>query len=183
MLNLIFAISLFISAIVIIFQKNKFILIIYYALFSFIAASIYFINNAPDIALAEIAIGCAFIPLIYLISVTRQDDLVVLFHSKKGESAYCDPLILIEFMGITEKFCEENGLSLKIINKEIDYEPEISGIFRPGNIDIIANYDDETKILKLTGNRMNIFIPRIGELFHENKSIVMTFVGGSNYED
>ena len=38
----------------------------------------YALNQAPDVAIAEVAIGSAIIPLIYVISIARQREYIVL---------------------------------------------------------------------------------------------------------
>ncbi len=131
-------------------ENDNYNLILYAAFFSLAAASLYFINGAPDLALAEISIGCAFIPLIFTIAIMRQNTFTVVFFSEAGQQAYCDPLVLIEFMGIAEVFCGRNRLKLKIVTHPKSYEPSIRGIFRLGNTDLIAHYiEDEKKIIPL----------------------------------
>src|SRR5210317_459337 len=69
---------LIVLAIAIVLHKNNGTIIILIASFSLVTASLYIINRAPDVAIAEIAIGSAIIPLIYVISISRQREFIVL---------------------------------------------------------------------------------------------------------
>ena len=69
---------LIIIALTVIFHKENFTIIIYISAFGLIAAVLYALNQAPDVAIAEVAIGSAIIPLIYVISIARQREYIVL---------------------------------------------------------------------------------------------------------
>lgn len=62
---------LIIILIVIIFSKENLKIVIYSSVFSLICAILYFLYNAPDVALAEAVIGSAIVPLIYIISISK----------------------------------------------------------------------------------------------------------------
>lgn len=47
-------------------------LIVFFSAFSLVIAALYFFLFAPDVALAEIVVGSAFIPLIFIITTTRK---------------------------------------------------------------------------------------------------------------
>ena len=164
-------------------ESNNYKLILYAAFFSFAGACLYFINGAPDLALAEIAIGCAFIPLIFTIAIMRQNTFTVVFFSDEGQPAYCDPQVLIEFMGIAEVFCGRHQLKLKIVTHPKSYEPSVRGIFRLGNTDLIAHYIEEEKQLHVWGNKGNRLIPELFEAFIEHPYIQMKEMGGEWVEE
>lgn len=170
-------------AIALMITEHKFRLIAFFAAFSVTAACLYFVNYAPDISLAEIAVGCAFIPLIFTIAITRQNTLVVLFFHRPNEQAYCDPDVMVEFMAVAEKFCEDNGLKLKILTKPINYKPDISGIFKPGNIDLLADYHSKSGILRLHGNLRNILIPKFRAELKQHKRLRFEDTEVEHYED
>lgn len=69
---------LIILSLAIVLHKNNGTIIILITSFSLVTASLYLINKAPDVAIAEIAIGSAIIPLIYVISISRQREFIVL---------------------------------------------------------------------------------------------------------
>ncbi len=79
MLSTVLFIFVLIMAIAVILTNNNLRLIMYFSVFSFGAAASYFVLKAPDIALAEVAIGCAFVPLIYLITIGKQKIFTVVF--------------------------------------------------------------------------------------------------------
>lgn len=164
-------------------ENDNYKLILYAAFFSFAGACLYFINGAPDLALAEIAIGCAFIPLIFTIAILRQNTFTVVFFSDEGEPAYCDPLVLIEFMGIAEVFCGRHQLKLKIVTHPQSYTPSVKGIFRLGNTDLIAHYIEEEKQLSVWGNKGNRLIPELFEAFEHHPYIQMKEMGGEWIEE
>lgn len=164
-------------------ENDNYKLILYAAFFSFAGASLYFINGAPDLALAEIAIGCAFIPLIFTIAIMRQNTFTVVFFSDEGKQAYCDPIVLIEFMGIAEVFCGHHRLKLKIITHPQAYMPSVRGIFRLGNTDLIAHYIEEENQLYVWGNTGNRLIPELFEAFAHHPYIHMQEMGGEWVEE
>ena len=71
-------IVLIIIAIFIVLHKKNFTIIILISAFSLVAATLYTLNKAPDVAIAEVAIGSAIIPLIYVISISRQREFIIL---------------------------------------------------------------------------------------------------------
>lgn len=165
------------------FVQNNYLLIIYASLFSFAAACLYFVNAAPDLALAEIAVGCAFIPLIFTIAIMRQNTFTVVFFSQEGEQAYCDPDILIEFMAIAEIFCAAHQLKLKLVTHPTAYEPSVRGIFRLGNTDLIANYFEDAGVLHLWGNMRNKLIPELAEALSKSSHFHFEAMGGEWVEE
>ncbi len=183
LINILLSFLLLCIALALVFAEHNFKIIAYFATFSLTAACLYFINHAPDIALAEIAVGCAFIPLIFTIAVTRLNSFIVIFFHNENEQAYCDPDVMLEFMVLAERFCAENGLKLKILTKPIAYMPDIRGVFRPGNIDVIADYQSQKGILKLVGNRRNVFIPRFAVVFRNRKNMRFIDTEAERYED
>lgn len=66
-----FHILLIIILVAIILSNENLKIIIYSSVFSLICAILYFLYSAPDVALAEAAIGSAIVPLIYIISISK----------------------------------------------------------------------------------------------------------------
>jgi uncharacterized MnhB-related membrane protein len=153
-------------------EKNNLHLIMYYSIFSFTAASVYFLNSALDIALAEVAVGCAFVPLIYLITVSKQNTFTVLIDNEFIHDVnYKNNDLYKKLIFLLEDFCDYYTLELKIVTKQVKYYPTVQGIFRPGNIDLIASLDEETNHLVITGNHSNIMIPRLDKMVRKYKNI------------
>jgi len=161
-----------IFSIVTVFEKNNLKVIIYFSLFSFVAASIYFVNMAFDIALAEIAVGCAFIPFIYVITISKQKSFTVYFYN---ETFYHETLdtgyIVEEFENLMEEFCSIYELKLNLVTRVEKYNPTIHEIFRKGNIDLIVTFNLEDKFLNVMGNRSNIMISKLERLI-KNKGLI-----------
>lgn len=157
---------------------NNYYLILFAAMFSFCAASLYFINAAPDLALAEMAIGCAFIPLVYTITIRRQNTFTVIFFSQDGSAAYCPPELLIEFMAVTETFCAKHNLKLRLLTHPSVYDASARGIFKLGNTDLVANYIEETSSLKLWGNTFNKMIPELATHLESSDHFSFEPMGG-----
>lgn len=163
---------LVILSIVIVKEENNLHLIIYFSIFSFTTASVYFLNHALDIALAEIAVGCAFVPLIYLITVSKQNTFTVLIDNEfLHDVSYKNNDLYKKLIFLLEDFCEYYTLELKIVTQKVKYYPTVQGVFRPGNIDLIASLDEETNHLVITGNHSNIMIPRLDKMIRKYKNI------------
>ena len=137
----------------IVFEKNNQRIIIFFSVFSLIAASLYFYNHAPDVALAEIAVGSAFIPLIFLIAISKQRTFTVMKRSER-EFVYKDVLI---------DFCKNENLKLKLIDASqvIDDETKsIHGAFRRRDIDVIIDYNPKKKRYDMTCKKSNVMIDK-----------------------
>ena len=177
MIEIILIIMMFGVSIIMILEKNNLNLIIYYFVFSFLAASLYFLSKAPDIALAEIAVGCAFVPIIYIIAISKQNKFNVLLYD--GEEAlnnleyrqYYDELYFF-----LSDFCSEYGLELNIITKKIKYYPTVHGVFRPGNVDLIAAFNTDEEVLWIIGNKSNLMYPKLETISHSYENIMIVRV-------
>lgn len=164
-------------------EENNTTLIILFFLFSFDAACIYLITSAPDIALAEITIGCAFIPLVFIITIMRQNTFTVAFYAGDETQSYCDPEVLVGFMALLEEFCDLYDLKPRLITHPIRFKPSMEGVFRPGNIDILADYDEVKGILNLMGNGRNVMIPQLEKILGRDQRICFIDAGEGAYED
>lgn len=153
MIKIILMILLLLVTTVIVLEKNNQRVIVYFSVFSLIAASLYFYNHAPDVALAEIAVGSAFIPLIFLITISKQQTITVMMNTNK-EFAY---------KNLLEEFCKRENLKLKIIKSEDVHNDEaksIHGAFRRQDIDIIVDYNPKKKRYDLTCKESNMMLDR-----------------------
>ncbi|WP_240839546.1 DUF4040 domain-containing protein [Acidaminobacter sp. JC074] len=142
---------------VIVIEKNNKRVIVYFSVFSLIAASLYFYNDAPDVALAEIAVGSAFIPLIFLITISKQQTFTVMMNTDK-EFIYEDLLV---------EFCKNENLKLKLINAKDVFDDEaksIHGAFRRQDIDIIVDYNKKKKRYDMTCKESNVMIERFEKM-------------------
>lgn len=182
-LTILLCLLLLILTLLMIREEDHTTLIILFFLFSFVSACLYLISSAPDIALAEIAVGCAFIPLVYIITIMRQNTFTVAFFEEEGMQSYCDPEVLVRFMALLEEFCGLYELKPRLITHPISFKPAMEGVFRPGNIDILADYDEATGILNLMGNGRNVMIPQLESILGRDERIRFRDAGVGAYED
>ncbi len=174
MIEIILVLILLVVSIIMVLEKNNLNLIIYYFVFSFLAASLYFLSKAPDIALAEIAVGCAFVPIIYLIAISKQNEFNVLLYDGKEAlenleyRAYYDELYYF-----LSEFCDAYKLDLNIITKKVTYYPTVHGVFRSGNVDLIAAFNPDEEVLWVIGNRSNFMYPKLEAISNKYENIMI----------
>ena len=155
---------LLVLTLMIIKEKNNFKLVVLFSGFSLISAGIYFYNNAADVALAEIAVGSAFIPLIFLIAISKQRTFSVMNNTNQ----------YFEYMDTLLEFCREENLKLKFYNEneiEDNETKSIQGAFRSKDIDLIIEYDERKKIYEVIGKKSSILIVKYKEMTKKNKRI------------
>ena len=148
-----FMILLLIVTIAIIIENNNYKLVIYFSVFSLIAASLYFYNHAPDVALAEIAVGSAFIPLIFLITISKQRTFTVMNNTKREFS----------YTNVLEEFCKKENLKLQFIFEGDvinDDSKGIYGVFRRRDIDLIIDYNIKKHRYEIVGKKDSILIDK-----------------------
>ncbi len=161
MSNLILGLILLISSFVIVRENNNFRLIIYFSFFSLIAASLYYLNEAPDVALAEVAIGSAFIPLIYTIAISKQKTFTVVRDMSESDILDCD-FELCEKL-LTE-FCEFFKLDLVLETTTTDNSGDILGVFREVSVDLVIRKDEHKDGLILIGKSTNLMMKKLEQM-------------------
>ena len=136
--------------------------------FSLISASLYYMYKAPDVALAEAAIGSAIVPLIYIVAISRQNEFVVI-------NEVMDDFLQMDPKGnkgdgnlILEEFCSYSGFKLILLNQ---VNSDITGIFRERNVDLIVKRSVETGKYLFTGKQSNILMNRLEGLVKDNENI------------
>lgn len=117
----------------IIFSKSTIRAIIMLFVFSVISSLMYYLYQAPDVAMAELAIGAAIVPLIYVISITRQKKYIVIDNTKdrfldQGMAGYM----------FLAHFCKKQNLDM-VIMREIPEDE--SFLFSRKDIDLIVERD------------------------------------------
>jgi len=172
MLETMIFIIILILAVAVVMTKNNLYLIMYFSVFSFSAAAAYFILKAPDIALAEVAIGCAFVPLIFLITVGKQKVFtVIFFDGAVGDHGSLDFNTIRRFYIVLDRFCLDYGLDLNLINRPTKYNTTVHGVFRPGNTDLICVFHPEQDYIEVMGNASNIMLEHLEQRLHEDGQI------------
>lgn len=166
-------ILLIIMAISIIAHKNNGTIIILITVFSLITASLYVINKAPDVAIAEVAIGSAIIPLIYVISISRQREFIIL--DKAMDNFIIDDG---NFTGIgyilLKRFSDYYHLELNITNDarlcQIGKGRE-QIVCEQTNVDLIVSKDQDTGKYQLKGKASNVLLTKLEQMAKDYDNI------------
>ncbi len=164
-------------AIAIVLHKNNRTIIILIASFSLVVSALYVINNAPDVAIAEVAIGAAIIPLIYVISISRQREFIVL------DRAMDDFIISDEeFTGygyrLLKQFTDHYHLDLNICNDPMicQMEGPDQNVCERTNVDLIVSKDEKTGTYYLKGKESSLLMHKLEEMAADYSDIeVQTF--------
>jgi uncharacterized MnhB-related membrane protein len=157
-------ILLIVITLAMVLNKNNMVIAIMFSLSSLFIAILFFFNSAPDVALAEIAVGSAIMPLIIIISISKQREYVVITHieddyfvDKEGEG-----------YKILEKFTDTYNLKLNIQNRDLD---DISGIFRERNVDLIIDRAKDGRKYHLKGKKSSLLMNRLERMTKGNDLI------------
>ncbi|MTI70987.1 MAG: DUF4040 domain-containing protein [Firmicutes bacterium] len=166
-------ILLIIFLIFIVISKNNLKLIVFFSASSLVSASIYLFLDSPDLALAEVAIGSAIIPLIFIIAISKQRKFLVInnttFDNERIE--YCIYDILKEFTDI---------YNLKLEIQDSEYV-ELYGIFRSKNVDLVIEKKKDKYILK--GKKTSILMNKLEDMTRGKKDIkVVKVIEGETYD-
>lgn len=168
-----------IIAIAIVLHKRNFTIIILIATFSLIAAALYIINQAPDVAIAEVAIGSAIIPLIYVISISRQREFIVLDKSRHG---FIDPdeELTGEVYELLQDFVQTYDLRLNLC---CDISGDEKDLTNQLNVDLIISIDPKTKKYILKGKSSSLLLSKLRKLTKDHPRIeVIVFKDGGVYD-
>jgi putative multicomponent Na+:H+ antiporter subunit B len=152
-------ILLIIIAISIVLHKENFTIIILIASFGLIAATLYALNQAPDVAIAEVAIGSAIIPLIYVISISRQREFIVL--DRVDHDRFELDEMNIKVYDILTEFVNAYDLRLNVCSDIKGTDEELT---KELNVDLIISYNDERKRFELKGKSSSVLMTRLREL-------------------
>lgn len=151
MTKIIFHIILILIGLFIIFEKQYFKMIILFSIFSLFAAALYFFNAAPDVAIAEIAVGSAIVPLILIISISKQQNFIIAGDIYKALSHK-------DFNDLLNDFCDQYDLKLKFLTQSNDQKLLIRGVFRTVNVDLFINYNSEEECIELQGKEASLLM-------------------------
>jgi uncharacterized MnhB-related membrane protein len=165
-----FQLMLIAVAIAIIFHQNQFTIIILMSVFSLIVATLYMLNQAPDVAIAEVAINAAIIPLIYVIAISRQRELIVLDTLHHGQNLSIDAL-QGEVYDFLKQFAKKNRLK---INLCCDLTLHEKTLFDDMNIDlIIYQNEDNPSHYILKGKSSNVLLTSLEKAKQSYKNIAL----------
>lgn len=154
---LIFQIFLILTAFSVVVSKNNFTIVILMSVFSLIASTLYMLNQAPDVAIAEVAINAAIIPLIYVIAISRQRELIIYDKLQHGE---IDPSTKQkgDVYAYLYEFSKKNKLKINIC---CDLEGSDTVVFKDLNVDVMIDRLQDNKGYSLKGKSSNVLIKKM----------------------
>ncbi|PAB57260.1 Na(+)/H(+) antiporter subunit B [Anaeromicrobium sediminis] len=181
MMNIVNLLSmlLILISITIIISKDNLKLIVFFSAFSLISASLYYLYKSPDVALAEVAIGSAIIPLIFIISISKQREFVVISHVDDDFLRNCG---LIKGVGyrILEDFTNYYGLKLSIYSNDIG---KLYGIFRQRDVDLIIDKCPNTENYLIKGKESSILMNKLEQITEKyDRVVVLKVREGETYD-
>jgi len=157
-INLLQLLLILISVLIVI-SKNNLKIVIFFSTFSLVSASLYYFLNSPDLALAEAAIGSAIIPFIFIISISKQSEFLVISHINKDEY-FLDNRKGRGFE-ILNDFTKHYNLKLVINNSKDD---ELYGIFRSRNVDLVVEKCCESGKYLFKGKKSSILMNKLEQM-------------------
>ncbi len=172
---------LIIIALAIVFHKENFTIIIYISSFGLVAATLYVLNQAPDVAIAEVAIGSAIIPLIYVISISRQREFIVL--DRVDHDHITDENIdekNIELYQVLNNFVDHNDLKMNVCANIKGSDEDLTTDL---NVDLIISFDHVKQKFILKGKQSSILMDHlIKETFAYDYIEIVTFKEGESID-
>jgi putative multicomponent Na+:H+ antiporter subunit B len=160
-------ISIIIISLAIVKSKDNLYIVIYFAIFSLITASLYYLYKAPDVALAEVSIGSAIIPLIFIIAISKQKQFTVI---NRAEEEFMEPSTPGRGYVILTGFCKIYGLKLRVSK---DKEGEISGVFRHQNTDLIVQKDSASGRYIFIGKSSSLLMNKLQNILEKEKDMML----------
>jgi putative multicomponent Na+:H+ antiporter subunit B len=167
-LKIAFHILAIIMAIFIVIEEEHLQMVIGFSIFSLFVSAIYFFNYAPDVAIAEIAIGSAIVPIMLLISISKQRNFIVagdIESDEFSEEGNCYQLL--------DDFCELYGLDLKIIKDLDQNELVLSGVFRVVNVDLYVKKREGLGGFFLIGKESSVLMRRLEMMTRGNTDVMV----------
>lgn len=158
-LGILLQVFLIITALAVVFHQNHFTIIILMSVFSIIAATLYMINQAPDVAIAEVAINAAIIPLIYVIAISRQRELIVYDKLHHGE-VNPEKTFAGDIYTYLDSFAKKHKLRLNI---HCDLNASEAIVFHELNVDLLIDQDPKTQAYILKGKSSNVLMKKISK--------------------
>lgn len=159
-------ILLIVIAFSIVLHKENFTIIILISAFGLIAATLYAINQAPDVAIAEVAIGSAIIPLIYVISISRQREFIVL--DRVDHNRFELDVENIQVYDLLTAFVDKHDLKMNVCSDIAGSEKELT---KELNVDLIIVYDDKEQAFMLKGKSSSVLMRSLADLAAEKSFI------------
>lgn len=173
-------ILLIVVALTVTFLKDNLKMVIFFSVFSLISASLYFFYMAPDLALAEIAIGSAIVPLIFIIAISKQRGFVIINDLEEDDNFLSNEPEEGKGYKFLSKFTEHYNLNLVIEDYE-DEDDTIFGVFRVRNVDLFVSKKNGKYLLE--GKSTNIIMNKLAQMAEDYSEIDVVFVAEEETDD
>jgi len=165
-------------ALAIILHKNNGTIIVLIASFSLVTATLYIINSAPDVAIAEVAIGSVIIPLIYVISISRQREFIVVDKAQDDFLRHDDVISGIGYQFL-QRFTNFYHLELNLADDSpLCYIDDANDrvMCEKTNVDLIISKDEETGHYVFKGKESSLLMTKLKTMAKDYDHIhVVTF--------
>lgn len=172
---------LILISVLIVVSENNLKIVMFFSVFSLISASLYYFLKSPDLALAEAAIGSAIIPFIFIISISKQREFLVISHINKEKNFLKDET---QESGrgfeILNEFTKHYNLKLVINHSEYD---ELHGIFRSRNVDLVIEECSDSNKYLFKGKKSSILMNKLEQMTKEDSEIVIVKIEEGEMDD
>ncbi|MFW6298812.1 MAG: Na(+)/H(+) antiporter subunit B [Bacillota bacterium] len=172
-------------ALAIILHKNNGTVIILIASFSLVTASLYIINSAPDVAIAEVAIGSVIIPLIYVISISRQREFIVIDKAQDDFLRHDDFKTGLGYQFL-KRFTDFYHLELNLSDDSpLCYIDDATDqvMCEETNVDLFITKDEKTGKYLFKGQASSLLMTKLETMAEPYDDIVVkTFADRDNHE-
>ncbi len=133
-MRILLLVLLLIATLSVVTAKDNLKAVIIFSVFSMLCAFMYYLYQAPDVAIAELAIGAAIIPLIYVIAISRHRKFIVLNLLKddfidEGSRGY----------RVLQDFCTHFGLDIEILTESAGQKRMF---LHPRDIDLVITHEE-----------------------------------------
>lgn len=152
-------ILLILTSLFIVRIRDNLKVVIFFSLFSLITASLYYFYKSPDLALAEVAIGSAIMPLIFIIAISKQREFLVVSHIDEDDN-FLDFKVGKGYH-ILEDFTKHYDLKL-IIN--VGQHDNLKGVFREKNADLVVEKCKNSGKYLLKGKKSSILMTKLEQI-------------------
>lgn len=174
---------LILLSLAIVLHRNNGTIIILITSFSLVTASLYLINGAPDVAIAEVAIGSAIIPLIYVISISRQREFIVLDKTMDDFIITNDYLSGIGYV-ILHRLTDFYHLELNITNDsglcQLDeYMDKV--VCEHTNVDMIVTKDEKSGEYVFKGKKSNVLMRKLEQIAEPYENVRVELFKDSDF--
>lgn len=179
-INLLQLLLILISVFIVI-SKDNLKIVIFFSTFSLVSASLYYFLRSPDLALAEVAIGSAIIPFIFIISISKQRQFLVISHINDEVHFLVNEKVGIgKVSEILNDFTKHYNLKLVINHSKYD---QLHGIFRSRNVDLVIEKCPHSSKYLFKGKKSSILMNKLEQMTKHDNEIVIVKIEEGEMDD